>query len=239
MRIAIFVEGQSELIFLREAFLKYFEYSDIEIECRNLFTKSYFTKAEYDFHFPNASKHIQIINVGNDNAVLSRLLNRENEMWKAGYDCIIGLRDMYSKDYMRISDKIDPYTISKFIEGSKNTIEVRSLRPESIFLCFAVMEIESWIIGLSKIFQKIDDKLTVEFIEKHLSVNLNKIDPETEFYRPSNFINQVYSLIGKSYNKKKSDIEAIMNVINKDDIIGLRQSHRCKSFSIFMDKIFD
>jgi len=36
MRIAVFVEGQTELIVVREVILKYYEYTDIEIECRTL-----------------------------------------------------------------------------------------------------------------------------------------------------------------------------------------------------------
>jgi hypothetical protein len=88
-KIAIFVEGQTELIVVREYLLRWFNYADIEIECRTLFIEGKFHSAEYDYPTPNPQYHFQIINVGNDNAVLSRILKREQYMWSAGYEILL------------------------------------------------------------------------------------------------------------------------------------------------------
>ena len=52
-KIAIFVEGQTELIVVREYLLKWFNYENIEIECRTLFTDSKFHAFPYDFATPS------------------------------------------------------------------------------------------------------------------------------------------------------------------------------------------
>ncbi len=101
-KFAIFVEGQTELITVREFLLREFSYL-ISLECRTLFKASELKKAEYDFPNPAAHIHFQIVNVGNDNAVLSRILVREGHMWTAGYERIIGLRDMYSQAYKELA----------------------------------------------------------------------------------------------------------------------------------------
>ena len=62
-KIAIFVEGQTELIFVREYLLKQFEYQGIDLECRNLFKDEKIQSAEYDFPNNEAEIHFQIINV--------------------------------------------------------------------------------------------------------------------------------------------------------------------------------
>ncbi len=82
-KIAIFVEGQTELITLRELLLRDFEYN-VDIECRTLFKPGKFHKTPYDSFAPAADFHFQIINVGNDNAVLQRILRREEYLWNAG-----------------------------------------------------------------------------------------------------------------------------------------------------------
>lgn len=237
MRIAVFVEGQTELIVVREVILKYYEYADIEIECRTLFTDSRLLNAEYDYSSPNASKFFQIINVGNDNAVLSRILKRENLMWNAGYDFIIGLRDMYSATYRKICSDIDENVIEKFIEGSVRTIEESSQRPDRIFLCFGIMEVEAWILGIRNIFQALSSELTLDFIEEKLALRLDQIDPEKEFFHPATIIEDIYSLVGKSYKKKKGDIEAIASHINRDQIVELNEAEYCNSFTVFMRNI--
>ncbi len=105
-KFAIFVEGQTELITTREFLLREFEYA-VDIECRTLFKLSQLKKISYDYPNPSAEFHFQILNVGNDNAVLKRILDREQFMWNSGYEKIIGLRDMYSKAYREDSKIID------------------------------------------------------------------------------------------------------------------------------------
>jgi len=97
-KIAIFVEGQTELITVREFLLREFDYT-VKIECRTLFKPGKFNKAPYDYNSSDAEFHFQIVNVGNDTAVLQRILEREKHMWNSGYEKIIGLRDMYSQIY--------------------------------------------------------------------------------------------------------------------------------------------
>jgi hypothetical protein len=166
-KIALFVEGQTELIVVREYLKRWFNYSDISIECRTLFTDGKFHNTPHDFLTPTPQYFFQIINVGNDNAVLSRILKREEYMWNAGYDKIIGLRDMYSKDYREITHTIDENVSNDFINAHHQTIKNRAKKPENIAMCFAIMETEAWFLGLSHIFEKMDARLTHRFIRKN------------------------------------------------------------------------
>ena len=75
MKIAIFVEGQSELILTKEFLLTMHEYCDVRIECHALLCDIP-KDVDYSFGVSDASHHYMIINVGNDNSVLSNMKSR-------------------------------------------------------------------------------------------------------------------------------------------------------------------
>jgi hypothetical protein len=170
-RFAIFVEGQTELITVRELLRRKFDYF-VSIECRALFKNGELRKTPYDLNNPDAQFHFQIINVGNDNAVLSRILRREKQMWSAGYERIIGLRDMYSKAYRDFSSQIDHEITQRFIDGHNEIVRSQSECPEKIMICFAIMEIEAWFLGMYQIFEKLDKSLTAEYIKAQTGIDL-------------------------------------------------------------------
>jgi len=238
-RFAIFVEGQTELITVRELLLKKIYYV-VSIECRTLFKNGELRKAPYDFDNPNAQFHFQIINVGNDNAVLSRILRREKLMWSVGYERIIGLRDMYSRAYRDFSpQKIDHKITQKFIDEANKTIKNKSQCPEKIIMCFAIMEIEAWFLGMYQIFERIDQRLTVEYIKTQTGIDLKNVNPEIEFFHPANQIEEIYKIAGLSYDKSKGDIEAIAKHITLEYLTDLINSGKCHSFHQFYQALED
>ncbi|HWK02285.1 MAG TPA: DUF4276 family protein [Puia sp.] len=231
IKTAIFVEGQTELIFVRELLLKIFEYQRIALECYTLFTDSNFNPTEYAFPNQEAEHFFQIINVGNDQSVLTRILRREKFMRNAGFVRIIGLRDMYSREYREEAQnhKIDLAINQKFIDGAREQI-----KSTNIYFSFAIMEVEAWLLGLRKVFAKMDEKLTPEFIEEKLGFNLDTINPEEAFFHPANQVIDLFGLIGKHYNKSKGDINAIVSHIAREDYFELLESTKCDSFKEFM-----
>ena len=193
IKTAIFVEGQTELIFIREYLLKMFEYQNIRIECYTLFTDSNYKSTEYSFPNDNAGYYFQIINVGNDNSVLTRLLNREQYLWNTGFHKIFGIRDMYSKNYREIvkNSTIVEEVNLKFIEQSKKTIASMAKQSDNIHFHFAIMEAEAWILGLKNCFQYLHPDLNTISIAEKLGINLDLIDPEKVFFHPASIIEQI------------------------------------------------
>lgn len=235
-KFAIFVEGQTELITIREFLLREFEYTT-DIECRTLFKSSQLKKTPYDYPNPTAEIHFQIVNVGNDNAVLKRILHREQFMWNSGYEKIIGLRDMYSEAYREESQKIDNAVTQRFIEGADKTIKDKARFPEKIVMCFAIMEVEAWFLAMYEVFEKLDSHLTVEYIKEKTDIDLKNADPETEFFHPANQMEAIYQLAGMRYDKHKRDIEAIARYLGKDDYQNLLESDKCNAFNRFCNSL--
>lgn len=236
-KIAIFVEGQSELIFTRELLLKCYEWQDISVECYSLFNDNDLNPVEYSFPNPDAGFYYQILNIGNDNKVLSSILKREKYLFSAdqSFDKIIGLRDMYSKEYREAvrSQTIQNEVNQKFIRSHESTISEMAQNPDKINFHFAIMELEAWLLGIEDIFPSFNEGLTTEKIKEELGVDLEELDPEEEVFHPAKLISEIMALVAEGYDKKKGEVNKFMGRINKEDFNVLFESNKCKTFKQF------
>ena len=238
-KIALFVEGNTELIFIRDFLLKYFEYQNIEIQCRKLqYRDGSFLGVDYDFPNKEANYHFQIIDVGNDVSVVLQIRKNALRMKNLGYHHIIGLRDMYSEEYIKMCDgnRIIREDINEKLRigNQKSISEADQVIPSTII--FATMEIEAWLLGIPNIFVRIDQILTPDFIQEKLRIDLSK-DPETTYFHPETIVSKIFSLIGKNYGKHQSDVESLMGHSTKQDFETLIESNKCNSFKQFVSAL--
>jgi hypothetical protein len=239
MKIAIFVEGQTELVFVREMLLTLFEHTNIHLECYNLFTDTKHDNAEYPFPNQKADFCFEINNVGNDNRVLQAILKREQLMWNSGFDRIIGLRDMYSRNYKEtlaekgLPNAIDTAINQAFITGTNSTIQKQAKQPDKIYFHYSIMEIEAWILGMYFIFKKFDGLLTSAYIKEKLGFDLAEANVAEGFFRPAEVLDNILGLSAEKYEKSKSDINSIAAKMDKMYLQDLLLSGRCPSFNHF------
>lgn len=232
-KIAIFTEGQTELIFVRYLLLLCFNQNEISFECFQLKSHNY-SLIRYSYNNAYAKHHFLLINVGNDETVMSTIKEQEINLINEGYHRIIGLRDMYSQKYKELSSVINNVVTQKFIDYKNSEIQSMS-NPDKIFVCFAIMEIEAWLLGMYKIFSKIDCSLTSDYIYQKLNYDITKIDPENFFFKPSSNLADILLLCNINYTKSWDDAECICSHISDDDILDITENGRCSSFNIFFN----
>jgi hypothetical protein len=236
-KVAIFVEGQTELIFVREYLLKTFEYQNLSVSCLKLNVDFSTEKIPHDYGSKDAAQQFFIYNVENDNAVLTRIIDRVPFLAKSEFTKVIGLRDMYSAAYKKkVKGKIiDLAVTQKFIDGTNETIAEKITKFKNVYFCYAIMEIEAWFLNMYSVFEHINEQLTEAFISKKLNWDIDKDCAETIFFNPANDIECLYSAVGLKYDKSKGDIEAIMENIDKADFEWLYKSNKSASFKQFVD----
>ncbi len=236
IKTAIFVEGQTELIFVREMLLKVFQYQDIALECFNLIKDSNLSSTEYPYQNDGATHYFQILNVGNDRSVLSRMLNRESNMLNAGFSKIIGLRDMYSKEYREVvgNAEIDDKVSQHFIDKTQSQII-----SSAMFFTYSIMEVEAWMLGLSHSLVRIDKRLTNQLILDEIGFDLSEIDPETVFFHPAKVVEKIFLMVGMDYKKSQDNSNMILGSFEREDFINLLNSKKCNSFKEFYGHIFN
>ena len=233
-KTAIFVEGQTELIFVREFLLKIFDFQNIDLECFNLQSGNENSTA-YPFPNSNATHHFTIINAGNDDKVLKHLLKREVSLWNTGFSKIIALRDMFSDRYIAVNGrKIDVLVNQQFINGANEQVEKSAQRPENITFCYAIMETEAWFLGIEGWLTNIDARLTNDFIKQQLGFDLNT-DPEVAYFHPATVLHKIYELADKKYEKTVSGTSRIVDFFDKNHFENLYKTPKCGSFNYFYD----
>lgn len=235
-KIAVFVEGQSELIATRHFLIHYFE-SKIAFTCLSLYKRRLYESCPYQYENPESDFHYYIYNVGNDNSVLEEVLFHEEKLWAQGFEKIVALRDMYSSNYKKESIHVNSAVSEKFVLGHQETIKKNAKKPDQIFFRFSIMEMEAWVLGMYEVFARLDPTLTPEHIHAQLGYNLPEIDPETYFFKPAVNLGDIFKLVGKKYDKKRGDIEAIYNLSGKDDFSRLYGSAVCASYNLFVDAL--
>ncbi len=237
-KIAIFAEGQSEQIFIRYFLTLTLGWEKISFQCLKLYADS-MLHAPFDHKNEHAEVHFLIVNVGNDESVLSAIKDREVPLIQKGYEKIIALRDMYSGNYRKLSPgRINENVTKAFIESADETIKQMS-EPERIKMLFAIMELEAWFLGMYNVFERFNSELTVEYIEKELGYNLSAIDPQTMFFRPADIVNDIFSLIAGRYKKSDDEVESICCKIEINDFRNALEGGRCNSFKEFYEEMLN
>ena len=208
-KICVFVEGQTEQIFVREFLLKWFEYSHLSLECHQIIGSQTIT-AEYDYINPEADYHYQIVNVGNDNRVLSWLLDRVDGLKREGYELIVGLRDMYGQYYRKKSSVIDLDLNKQIISAAYEEIQER-------------LQKNAAMVSISE-----DDLNNIYNIED---------DVEQTIYHPADTLNKVFNIVGSTYEKHKSDANSIVGFMEKEDFEVLLESGKSQTFKNFVNAL--
>lgn len=236
-KIAIFVEGQTELIFIRKLILLLFSSIPLSFECLQLRAGN-LNKIPYSTINEFSQIHFMIINVEGDEKVLSAIIEYEDKITKKGYTKIIGIRDMYSEQYKKTcGKKINKDCIEKHIQVSNDIICNRMANPENVSYHFSIMEIESWWLAMHSIFKEINDVLTTEKISTIINCKINDIDPEIEFFRPSKIVALILSKIGINNHKSETNSESIVSKITIENIEEILLGERASSYKNLLQEL--
>ncbi|WP_445172549.1 hypothetical protein [Microcoleus sp.] len=202
-KIACFVEGQTELIFVEKLFQEIAGYKKIFIET-------------YKFQGGKANRIIQphksstikdapffvlLYDCGCDAHVVSDIRKQHESLTNKGYERILGLRDLYPKS---LSEK------GQVEGGIKGWLKLVQPMGIPIYITLAVMEIEAWFLAEWHYFYKLDSRLIPDFILQELGLDLINIDVEQRPH-PSQDLDEIYRLVSRNYDKSENTSQEIIN----------------------------
>lgn len=200
-KLAVFVEGYTEALFIEKLIEEIAGAHDVIIEQRRIRggNKAARTVAVVNAAKPNSGQHyfVLIMDCGGDKAVKSRIVEEHENLTRAGYTMIIGVRDV-RPDFT--------YTDIPRLEAGLKMYVKTSLIP--VVFVLSVMEIEAWFLSEFNHFPKIHPSITVASIIAALG-----FDPEhddmTRRPTPTVDINKCYQLGGKTYKKDATTVSVL------------------------------
>ena len=206
IKLAFFVEGDTEQYFLQKLLTEIFSVNDIAIELKTISggknSDIKYTNIQSAKITDEIKYFVLIYNCGGDSSIKSYILDHRENLIKAGYKKIIGLRDLYP-DFTRED-------ILKLRRGLNYKIPQKDIKIQFVL---SVMEIESWFLAEYTHFERIDNKLTIEHIETNIGLNLSKINTE-EIDQASVTLDTIYKSVGKRYLKKTKSIERTVDKLD-------------------------
>lgn len=195
IKVAIFTEGQAEQLFACEAIkqlagdAKYYVTNQRKNgKGEKLIKIDLGSEGEEQGH----EIYFQILNCDSDSQVLSTIREEYETLLAAGFQHIIGVRDLYPLPRDKLENLLA--NIAKFApKGDVAPLFVVS-----------IMEVEAWFIAENNHFPKIDASLTTTAINGSSGIDIT-VDSET-FVHPSETLHQIYQIAGKSYGKSKAEV---------------------------------
>jgi hypothetical protein len=198
---AIFVEGQTELIFVERLLFEIVDYQGLRIVRETQHGGFYHEIGVRGAPPANACHNVLLVNCACDGKVLSAIEERAKKLRNAGYDRIIGLRDIHPRPTHEL-EEIYELTANRLVS-----------MPLPCKLVFAVREIEAWFLADTEHFGHYNPLLTPAFIQQKIGVDVAQQDVE-QIPHPAELLKKIYNLVGGTYDKKFKEAHRVVNILN-------------------------
>lgn len=226
-KLAVFVEGQTEQIFMRKLLWEIAGANNISIRLSKISGGNkipVFETITAEYNHSDAKYRILIYDCSGDSKVVSSILERVDSLKRQGYTKILGIRDYYpAKTPLPILQK-----------RLKNLVASAKL-PIAIIL--TVMEIEAWFLAETSHFEKINSRLTLNRIKSALGIDLTTIDVTT-IKEPAKTLKEIYLLEGTTYDKSKRKVERTINSLDFEELY-LRIRYEIKELNELINHLDD
>ena len=232
-KLCIYVEGQTEELFIEKLITEIANKNEIAITVKRLNgggksgTEKSLTIIKSEQVTDNTKYYVQIVNCQNDEKVQSEIRDNCLRMQNKGFEKVLGIRDLYPK---KLEDlvKMLKYAV---IKDPELQIVVKSI--------IAVFEIETWFLAESNFFEKLDSRLTLEYIKSNgYDLENDKLDMDIKYHHSAEVLNKIYHLVGRSYDKTLKKSRFLVENLDYEKIY-LELQDKLKALKEFISELDD
>jgi len=204
-RLAIFVEGQTEQLFITKLIKEIAGDKNVAIIQEQKIQGQNHTTIKAEKITDETKYYVLIRDCRNDDQVKSSIRYVAESFANQGYEKIVGLRDVYPKKHSEIPE------LKKWLTYGIPT----KYLPINILL--AVMEVEAWFLAETAHFMNIHHTLTTDIIKAVLG-----FDPTMECvelrYNPAKDLNDIYQYAGFSYTKRRDNCMRTVEALDYESV---------------------
>ena len=209
-KAAIFVEGQTERIFIEWMLDQLVKSNRLYVEAKRLFgSKKGFGRIVLQAREranPNAEFYVLIVDSGGESSVVSDLNDQYQSLVAANHSVIIALRDVAPN-----FEYEDRQTLQAAIE------QVVASTPVKPLIVLATMETEAWFIAECSHFKKLNPGLNIGVANTVLGIDVTNDDIE-QVPRPSISLQEIYATVGLTWDKSETGVKRTVNLLDLTEL---------------------
>lgn len=226
-RIAVFVEGLTEQMFVTRLFEEVLTSSKLAVVNTKMSggasvpinIQVLSAEVEND----HTEYYVLIVDCSGDSTVKSYILDQRQSLIAKGYEVILGLLDLF------------PHDIADFHKKLYGLMYKVPQTPIPIEFTLSIAEIESWFIGEHTHFERIHPSLNCQLIDDNIGYNPQTKNVE-EIVQPSLDLNEIYQLVGENYVKNRNSLQATIDALDYGDVF-YELPQRIPSLKNFIESI--
>ncbi|MGA8814967.1 MAG: hypothetical protein WB523_20640, partial [Candidatus Sulfotelmatobacter sp.] len=198
-KAAFFVEGQTELIFVRRLLEEIAGAHRIAFHEERRLGNNYLTLSSDVI--ADQSYFVLIVDCCSDGAVASAIIDRHASLGRAGYELILGLRDLY------------PLSLAELGLLRAGLASVLPTTAPTTHITVAVAEVEAWFMQENTHFLRIDRACTRAAIQAATGYDID-LDLAENLLHPARTLDQAYRVGSKRYSKKKKSVSRTVRALD-------------------------
>lgn len=227
-KLAVFVEGQTEQLFVEQFVKEVAGHHNVTVEtCKahgggRRLPRQVTTLTAADAG--GRKYYVLIHDSASDERVVSDIRERYDGLVNAKYSCVLAVRDVYPQARGDIPAM---------------RIAIAGVLPKGnvpVHLVLSVMEIEAWFIGEYTHFAKIDARITLQRASQIIGKDVVTVDVEA-IDKPTATLRKIYRLGGRRYySKKKRRMRRTIAALDFDKVY-LELPERIPALKMLCEKI--
>ncbi|MCH7618672.1 MAG: hypothetical protein IH880_02730 [Candidatus Marinimicrobia bacterium] len=216
-KIAFFVEGQTEQIFVQSLIEFIAQGKNVEIFSKrgNLGRKKPRRYMDIDEKKIGTGKdyYVLITNSSSEDSIVSDIRELYQNLVKQGYSAIIGLRD--------VKPSFERNKIPQLRSGMHSSVS--SLEPIAIDFFLSIMEVEAWFLAENTHFLRLSPDLTEERVRGEIGFFPDNNNAES-LDDPSGVLTEIYALVGVEYDKSRAVVQRVVDELSFEDIKNIHSA---------------
>lgn len=212
-RIAFFVEGAGEMLFVEKLLVEVATAKNIVVSKFKIrgggksgVHPKRMTEVGAVKEVTDEAFYAIIYDCGGDHLVAQRIREEHKNLTDAGYERLVGVRD--------VRPSFQRHEIDKLQLGMASVVD-KQLTPVTFIL--STMELEAWFLAEYSHFERIHPELTPELISHELGFNPREVATSDRDH-PASDLEQSYLLKGETYDK--FTVEKTVNALDFDVVYG-------------------
>lgn len=207
-KLAVFVEGQTEQIFIERLVTELASARNVNFvrlkatggasSPRQLIALGATAQ-------PDARFYVQIVDSGTDNRVVSDIRDNLAGLAQQGFKAVLGIRDVYPAPRAQIP--LMRTAMASVLGGAAIPIDV----------VLAIMEVEAWFLGEHNHLTKIGRGITPAEVAHALGFDPSVDNMELRA-QPADDLHAVYQLVGRAYNKTRVHVQRTVDVLDYEHL---------------------